>query len=157
MYSLFKPMEGDLVLGSVFELSGEYLASHGIRVLIADLDNTVGKNSEKTPREEIVEWVKSLRDNGISLAVVSNNTMERVGKFCEPLGIKDYYWRSGKPRIRAIKMAMERLGGTVGTTALVGDKYTTDVLGAKRLGIMAIKVSKLKKRKVFLCEKNNDN
>lgn len=148
MYSLFKPVEADLMLDSVFELSGEYLASRGIHVLIADLDNTVGKNSEKTPRDEVIEWVKSLRDNGIKLAVVSNNTMERVGKFCEPLGI-DYYWRSGKPRIRAIKMAMERLGGTVNTTALIGDKYTTDVLGAKRLGIMAIKVNKLKKRRVL--------
>ncbi|MBR5542522.1 MAG: HAD hydrolase-like protein [Oscillospiraceae bacterium] len=89
-----------------------------------------------------------LKKNGISLAVVSNNSRERVEKFCTPLGI-DFYWKSGKPRRRTILRAMEKLGGTKKTTALVGDKMITDILGAKRSGILAIKVPPLGKRRLF--------
>ena len=92
--------------------------------------------------------MKDLRENGVSLAVVSNNGMERVEKYCKPLGI-DYYWKSGKPGRKTIRKAMEKLGGTKETTALVGDKMITDILGARRSGVFAIKVPTLGKRRRF--------
>ena len=151
MLRFFKP---DLKIDKVTELTGEFLLKKGFKVLIADLDNTLAPYSAELPPEEIKAWVKSLSDCGISLAVVSNNKEERVKKFCEPLGIR-HYWKSGKPSRRTIRSAMISLGGTKETTALVGDKTVTDIFGAVRSGIFAVKVRPIGRNKNE--EKNNDN
>lgn len=145
MLSLLRP---DLNLENIHELTGEILSSMGIKVLIADLDNTLGKYENEVPTKEVAEWAEDLSKNGVSLAVVSNNGRERVEKFCKPLGI-DYYWKSGKPSRRTIRIAMEKLGGTAETTAFVGDKLITDIFGAKRAKLFAIKVNPLGKRRMF--------
>ena len=145
MISLLK---ADLELARARELTGEFLSQLGIKVLIADLDNTLATYENETPDDDMKRWVKSLADHGISLAVVSNNKEKRVKKYCEPLGI-DYYWKSGKPSRKTLRRAMEKLGGTRDTTALVGDKFTTDILAAKRFGILSIKVKPLGKRRMF--------
>ncbi len=145
MFSFFKP---DIQLNNIYELRAELLSALSVRVLIADLDNTLAMYENETPDDAIVGWAKKLDESGISLAVVSNNKMERVEKYCKPLGV-DYYWRSGKPSRKTIKKAMAKLGGTRETTALVGDKLITDIIGAKRCGILAIKVKPLGKRRMF--------
>lgn len=145
MLSLLKP---DMRIESIYELTGEVLAAMNIKVLIADLDNTIAKYENETPDEHVHEWVEDLTAHGVSFAIVSNNGMERVAKFCKPLGI-DHYWKSGKPSRKTIKKAMRALGGTAETTAFVGDKIITDIFGAKRSGILAIKVPPLGKRRMF--------
>ncbi len=151
MLRFFKP---DMNIDKVTELTGEFLLSKGISVLIADLDNTLAPYSAALPPEEIKAWVKSLSECGIRLAVVSNNKEERVKKFCEPLGIR-HYWKSGKPSRRTILAAMVSLGGTIETTALVGDKTITDIFGAVRSGIFAVKVRPIGRGKNE--KKDNDN
>ncbi len=143
MLSFFVP---DIKVDNVYELTGEMLSCLGIKVLIADLDNTLAKYETPLPSESIIKWIKDLHEHGVKLAVVSNNNMLRVEKFCKPLGI-DHYWKSGKPSRRTIRGAMKKLGGTKMTTALVGDKTITDILGAKRCGILAIKVVSLSKNR----------
>ncbi len=145
MFRLFKP---DLHLSNIYELPVELLVSKGIRVLVADLDNTIAAYEHLDPQDEVKAWVKALADSGISLAVVSNNKLERVERYCKPLGVH-YYWKSGKPSRKTILSAMEKLGGTRETTALIGDKYITDILGAKRSGVFAIKVNPIGKRRMF--------
>ena len=142
MLGFFVP---DIKIDSIYELTGELLSCLGIKVLIADLDNTLAKYETELPSERVAKWIAELSEYGIKIAVVSNNNMLRVEKYCTPLGI-DHYWKSGKPSRKTIRSAMEKLGGTRETTALVGDKTITDVFGAKRCGILAIKVSKLAKR-----------
>ena len=145
MFLFFKP---DIELENIYELTGELLASLSVSVLIADLDNTLAKYENEIPDEKLIGWARSLSENGVLLAIVSNNDRERVEKFCTPLGV-DYYWKSGKPGRKTLKKAMEKLGGTRATTALVGDKFTTDILGAKMFGILSIKVKPLGKRRMF--------
>lgn len=145
MFSFLKP---EIKLNNIYELSGEMLAALSVSVLIADLDNTLAKYENEVPDEKLIAWARSLSENGVSLAVVSNNDRERVEKFCTPLGV-DFYWKSGKPSRKMIRKAMEKLGGTRATTALVGDKLITDIIGAKRCGILSIKVKPLGKRRMF--------
>ena len=145
MFSFISP---DLKLNSIFELTGELASEIGIKVLISDLDNTMGKYDHEVPDERITAWAADLKGYGIKLAVVSNNGRERVEKFCLPLGV-DFYWKSGKPGRKTILRAMEKLGGEKATTALIGDKIITDILGAKRSGIFSIKVPPLGKRRMF--------
>ena len=145
MFPLFVP---DMKIENIYELTGELLEAINIKVLIADLDNTIAKYEHEVPDERVSRWVEDLSAHGIKLAVVSNNKQARVEKFCKPIGIA-HFWRSGKPSRRTIKKAMEELGGTRETTALVGDKIITDIIGAKRSRILAIKVPPLGKRRMF--------
>ena len=145
---MFDFLSPDLKLNSIFELTGELASEIGIRVLIADLDNTMGKYEHEVPDEKTAAWVSDLKSRGIKLAIVSNNGRERVEKFCLPLGV-DFYWKSGKPGKKTILRAMEKLGGEKAATALIGDKTITDILGAKRSGIFSIKVPPLGKRRMF--------
>ena len=131
---MFDFLSPDLKLNSIFELTGELASEIGIRVLIADLDNTMGKYEHEVPDEKTAAWVSDLKSRGIKLAIVSNNGRERVEKFCLPLGV-DFYWKSGKPGKKTILRAMEKLGG--------------EILGAKRSGIFSIKVPPLGKRRMF--------
>ena len=144
---LFK-FRADIELNNIHELSVKSLADRGIRLLLADLDNTLADYLTEEPDDKVREWVKSLSDCGITLAVVSNNKQERVEKFCSPLGI-NYYWKSGKPRRRTLRAAMEKAGADKNSTALIGDKYITDIMGAKRAGILSIKVKPIGKRRLF--------
>ncbi len=138
----------NLKLHNIFELDGDLARKLGIKVLICDLDNTLGKYENDVPDDATIAWVEELSRHGVRIAVVSNNDRERVEKFCTPLGV-DFYWKSGKPGRRTLRLAMEKLGGTKKTTALMGDKITTDIFGARRFGILAIKVPPLGKRRMF--------
>lgn len=138
----------DIELNNIYELPVKTLVDKGIRLLLADLDNTMADYLTEEPGEKVREWIKSLSDFGITLAVVSNNKQERVEKFCKPLGI-DYYWKSGKPSRRTLFAAMDKTGADVASTAFIGDKYITDIMGAKRAGILSIKVKPIGKRRLF--------
>ena len=145
MLRLFKP---DMKLNNIYELTGELLEAINVKVLIADLDNTIAKYENEVPDEKVRKWAEDLAAHGVALAIVSNNGRERVEKFCKPLGVV-HFWKSGKPSRKTIRKAMEELGGTKETTALIGDKIVTDIIGAKRSGILAIKVPPLGKRRMF--------
>ncbi|MBQ9985320.1 MAG: YqeG family HAD IIIA-type phosphatase [Oscillospiraceae bacterium] len=145
MLHLLRP---DIKLNNIYELTGELLEAMNVTVLIADLDNTIAKYEHETPNDDVCKWAEDLAAHGVSLAIVSNNCRERVEKFCKPLGIV-HFWKSGKPSRKTIRKAMQELGGTKETTALIGDKIVTDIIGAKRSGILAIKVPPLGKRRMF--------
>jgi 4-nitrophenyl phosphatase len=46
----------------------------------------------------------------------------------------------GKPEAPLVEMALERLGTTPETTAMIGDQLGTDILGGKRMGLRTILV-----------------
>lgn len=138
----------DLKLNNAYELTPEFLTEKGIKVLLTDLDNTLATYEEEVPSEKTRAWIKSITDCGIKIAVVSNNDLPRVEKYCKPLGIS-YYHKSGKPRSKTIKKAIKDLGGDKKTTLLMGDKMITDIFGAKTSGVFSIKVPPLGKRRMF--------
>jgi HAD superfamily phosphatase (TIGR01668 family) len=137
--SLLKYFGADVYLDSIYGLTPELLEKLGIRALIMDLDNTVAAYNTMLPDDKVMEWFKTLRQAGIPIAVVSNNSEARVSRFCLPLGIP-HFWEGGKPSPRIIRKAMEEIGAKPEYTAMVGDKLLTDVWGARRCGITAILV-----------------
>ena len=50
---------------------------------------------------------------------------------------------AGKPGVRGYREAMERAGVPAEHTAMLGDKLLTDVLGARRSGVLALMVEPL--------------
>lgn len=130
----------DQVYKHITEIVPKALVSRGIKLLLADLDNTLAQYGQNEPDAAVVEWRVRLRDAGVTLFLLSNNRRPtRVGQFAKALGAP-VLGHANKPSTRGYRAAMERMGCGPEETAMVGDQIFTDILGAKRVGILALLV-----------------
>ena len=130
----------DLLLQGYEEVTPSLLRQHGIRLLLSDLDYTLAPKKVKVPDAAVHAWIHSLQAAGIEVMVLSNNRSGvRVRAFCQDLGIP-YVGHAGKPGTRGLCQAMEQAGVGPKETAMLGDKLLTDVLAARRAGVLALMV-----------------
>ena len=119
------------------------LQSWGIRLLLCDLDYTLAPRSVLRPDAQVLAWVQAMKTAGIEVMILSNNrSSARVEEFCKDMGIT-YVGHAGKPAKRGYREAMAQAGVSEQETAMLGDKLLTDVLGAKRSGVLALMVEPL--------------
>ena len=117
------------------------LHSLDIRLLLCDLDYTLAPRSVPSPDRTLRQWLSACKGAGITVKILSNNrSTRRVETFCSELGIS-YVGHAGKPGVRGYREAM--VGVSPAHTAMLGDKLLTDVLGAKRSGVLALMVEPL--------------
>lgn len=135
----------ELMLSRFCELTPELCEMHGIRGLICDIDNTLATYDDITMPEATEDWANKMRDAGIRLAFVSNNTEERVRTF---IGGRDIcgFPNAHKPSIRYFEDAAETIGCADGGAAVLGDQLLTDCLAAHRAGLPAVIVPPIKDR-----------
>ncbi|MBQ6034291.1 MAG: YqeG family HAD IIIA-type phosphatase [Ruminococcus sp.] len=129
----------DFAFRKTVNITPDFLKKHGVKGLILDVDNTLTTHDHPVPAKGISEWLENMKNNGIKLIIVSNNSAERVKPFAEPLGL-DFVSDSGKPLKRGYKAAMEKMGLTPSETAAVGDQLFTDVWGANFAGVKMLYV-----------------
>ena len=128
---------------SIYWLTPARLKEHGIRLVLADLDNTLAPYKE-APTPQAAAWAGELEAHGIQLFLLSNSRKpDRARQMAERLGIP-YQGRSGKPRRGGYLRAMARMGCTPEQTAMVGDQIFTDVLGACRAGVVPLLVEPIR-------------
>ena len=128
------------VYPSATDISPSALAAKGIRLVLADLDNTLAAYKVTQPPAEVVAWKEALEASGIQLFLLSNSRKPgRAQKFAEKLGIP-YQARSGKPKRTGYLRAMERMGAGPEQTVMVGDQIFTDTLGANNAGVTPLLV-----------------
>jgi len=130
---------------SIYDLDLDKLWQHGIRGIITDLDNTLIEWNGPEPDERLLEWTRRVRERGFKVCIVSNNGHLRVEAFARHLDVP-FLSKAGKPRRRGLRAAMDILGTTPQTTALLGDQVFTDVLGGNRLGLTTILVRPIAKK-----------
>lgn len=124
-------------------ITPQMLQSWGIRLLLCDLDYTLAPRSVARPDKQVLAWVQAMKDAGIEVMILSNNrSSARVEEFCKDMGIT-YVGHAGKPAKRGYREAMAKAGVTEKETAMLGDKLLTDVLGARRSGLLALMVEPL--------------
>lgn len=134
------PLIPGCVLDSIYELTPEALSAPGIRLILADLDNTLAPYEESVPSPALRQWKETLEAAGIALFVVSNSRKSRrCPDFCEALGIP-YVRHAGKPGTRGFREALARAGVPADRAVMVGDQIFTDILGANRAGIATVLV-----------------
>ena len=122
------------------DVTAASLQKRGIKLLLCDLDYTLAAKRTPLPDETVKAWLRSLRETGIEIVIISNNRHpKRVLTYCHELGVA-YIGRAQKPRRRGFKEAMEMMGVSAKETAMLGDKLLTDMLGANRMGIWALMV-----------------
>ena len=128
------------VYPSITDISPQMLARKGIRLVLADLDNTLVAYRVTEPPAELMAWKQALEAAGIRLFLLSNSRKPgRAKNFAEKLGIP-YQGRSGKPKRAGYLRAMERMEAKPEETVMVGDQIFTDTLGANNAGVTPLLV-----------------
>ena len=125
---------------SIFDIEPAALARRGIRLLLADLDNTLAPYGEPEPTQAVRDWAAALGEQGITLFVLSNNRHpERPRRFSQALGVP-FLGHAGKPKPGGFRRAMEQMSCTPEQTAIVGDQLFTDILGGRNAGVLTLLV-----------------
>ena len=133
----------DYMFATFDKVTPAFLQSIGVRALLIDIDNTLAPYEEPDPGKKILDWFKALEENGVRVALVSNNHAPRVERFNKPLGLLAYP-DSGKPGRKTLERAMKELGVTHAETAMLGDQILTDCFAGKHIGLRAIIVPPIK-------------
>lgn len=126
----------DRVFESFDGITAQFLLSNGIRALIIDIDNTLAPYEVERPDERVSDWFSELERNGIKATLMSNNDRQRVEIFNETLQLP-YYYKSGKPFAKNLKLAMKNMGSDPSNTAVIGDQLLTDAAAGKHIGLRA--------------------
>ena len=122
------------------QITPEQLQGLGVKLLLSDLDFTLAPKSVRCPDEALHRWIHAMTQAGITVMIVSNNRSgKRVREFCADLGIS-YQGHAGKPSPRGLLAAMDQAGAKREQTVMLGDKLLTDVLAAKRAGVLSFMV-----------------
>jgi HAD superfamily phosphatase (TIGR01668 family) len=122
---------------SLPEVSLDGLAQAGVRGIVVDLDNTVCAYHRPELAPGVADWVRTARDRGFALVLVSNNFTERVASVGAQLEIP-VVPNALKPLPFAFLRALKLLGTPRRATVVIGDQLFTDVLGAKLLGLRTV-------------------
>ena len=123
----------------------EFLQKNKIKALILDMDNTLINVKEEMP-QDIENWAKSLKGQGVKLIIVSNsNKKSKIEKTANKIGIK-YVGFAKKPLKGGLKKAMKILGEKPENIAVVGDQIFTDIIGGNRCKMKTILVDSLESK-----------
>ena len=132
----------DFMFAGFWDITPEFIRSLGVRAIVLDIDNTLVTYGMAEPTEQVIEWVKGMKDAGLLLSIASNNQEPRVAKFNEKLGLFTMC-ESKKPSRKAVKNACAHFGVKPSECVVIGDQIFTDVLCASRSGAHSILVTPL--------------
>jgi hypothetical protein len=136
---MFKPTVN---VENVLKIDKLLLYNLKVRGLILDLDNTLSMDGSPALEFGVGEWLDSMRELGVKMFIVSNNTNNRVRPLAQELGI-EFTAFGCKPLPFGIHRAVRKLRG-VGIPqhqiAIVGDQIFTDIMGGNFYGIKSILV-----------------
>ena len=125
------------VYDRVTDISPQKLAEKGIKLVLADLDNTLVPYHVTEPTPEVFKWKEELNACGITLFLLSNSRKPtRPGDFAGKLGIP-FIGHAGKPKRKGYLAAMERMGCTPEQTVMVGDR-ACDLESGQNAGCRAL-------------------
>ncbi|WP_246056064.1 YqeG family HAD IIIA-type phosphatase [Alteribacter natronophilus] len=136
---MIKRFVPDQYVPSIFEISIEELKEKGIKGIITDLDNTLVEWDRPDATEELIEWFRKVKAEGIDIVVVSNNNEKRVKAFSDPHEIT-FIHSAKKPLTRAFKTACNIMKIKRSEAVVVGDQLLTDIFGGNRGGFHTILV-----------------
>ena len=125
---------------SIYDIEPTRLKAKGIKLLLADLDNTLVTYGTRTPTAQVRAWKEALEKAGVTLFILSNTRKSgRAKRFADALGVP-YEGHAGKPNSGGFQRAMDRMGVGPEQTAIVGDQIFTDILGGNNAGILTLMV-----------------
>ncbi|MED1863165.1 YqeG family HAD IIIA-type phosphatase [Fictibacillus nanhaiensis] len=124
---------------NILDITPEMLVERGVKGIITDLDNTLVEWDRPEATPELIKWFTSIKEKGILITIVSNNTQHRVKSFSDPVGIP-FIYSARKPMTKAFKRALKDMKLKNEQVVVIGDQLLTDVLGGNRIGLHTILV-----------------
>ena len=131
---LFKPT---YVFNDITEITVDFLNKKHIKGLMLDLDNTLTTHNNPVPPQTSIKWLDKMREAGIKMMIVSNNSAERVTPFAQALGLP-FVPKGKKPLPVGYSQAKNEMGLDKNELAAVGDQIFTDVLGSNLCGVRSL-------------------
>lgn len=130
----------DRIVDSIYDLDLLDLRAKGVRLLLADLDNTIARYHQPEPDERLRAWYQQVEAAGITFFVLSNGRRPaRSRRFCESLGAP-YLGHAGKPKRKSYDLVLGQLGVSPSETVMLGDQIFTDIWGGHNAGARAVLV-----------------
>ena len=123
----------EYIFRRIESISPEFLAQHGIRALVLDVDNTLTADNSQVLDPSVQAWLDQMRAAGIKMTIVSNNTAKRVRPFAERIGLA-WVPLACKPFTLGLRVARRRLGVAKNEMAMVGDQIFADRMAAGLYG-----------------------
>ena len=135
---MFKP---HYIMNSVTDITPEFLIDNGIKALLLDVDNTLSvAHGNKTLKNGVPEWLSLMRENDISMMILSNAKTKRAKLFADSVAL-DVIGLSAKPLPFGYIRAIKKLGLKRKNVAMVGDQIFTDILGGRLTGVKTVLVT----------------
>lgn len=131
MFERFIP---DRIFDDVYQITPELLRRLGKTAVIFDIDNTLTCDKNAEPDDRLKTYLSSLTENGIQIALVSNNNRERVETFNRSLHFFTTP-KAGKPKKSALIPSLGYFNAAKEQVLFVGDQVLTDVLAARKHAI----------------------
>lgn len=122
----------------IFSINYQKLKKQGIKLLIFDLDNTIGSIKEIIIKKEVKDFLESLQKDFI-VVVASNSKEKRVGKFLKNSNLA-YYSFSLKPTLKVLRKIKKEYQINYHEIAIIGDQIMTDIFMGNRLELTTILV-----------------
>lgn len=123
----------------VWDITAQWLRGCGITTLLLDVDNTLTLHNAPEVPKQVSDWIDCMRDEGVLLLLLSNNSAQRVEPFAKKIGL-GFVANAKKPLGSGVRRAARELGARENTLAVVGDQIFTDVLCANLAGVTSILV-----------------
>jgi HAD superfamily phosphatase (TIGR01668 family) len=122
---------------TIYDVDYDHLKKEGVKLIIFDVDDTMSGYLDTIPEQTKKLLKKKSLD--FKIAILSNGTPERKKELEELLkGLPIYIEKDGyKPETEGFKRIIQHFKLNEGETAMIGDRVTTDIWGAKSAGIRA--------------------
>ncbi len=133
----------------ITDITVQDLRDMGAEAVAIDLDNTTVKDSSYSLPESTKKWLDNIKENGISVVIISNTTFIRAWYLSKKMGSLPFFSLAAKPHTRALRKASEKLGVNLENIAMIGDRLFTDVMAANKAGAISVRVEPMEKEKRF--------
>ena len=143
-----KTLYPNLYLKKVEDITIEMLIKNKIKLLILDVDNTL-IDYNKNLSEDIINWAKTMKGQGIKLHILSNTgNKEKVKQVAQKLDIQ-YKYFAMKPLKKGFKSIQKITNIKLENIAVVGDQIFTDILGGNRSKMFTILIDPINEEKDY--------
>ena len=127
------------------------LLAMGKRFIILDIDNTITEWRSMEIGEDVLQWVKSAKQMGMTVFLLSNNhNYERSRTIATKLGARWCRVMHKKPSKKAFEEALSALSATAEQTVMIGDQLYGDMLGCNRSNIMGILLDPISSKEALI-------
>ena len=124
----------------IFHIDYNLLKKKGYKIIIFDLDNTIGKVKDKICDIDTAKFLNELNKEFIVI-IASNSRKKRVITFCEPLEFGKFYFCL-KPLSIVLKKIKKKYNIDYKNMVIVGDQLLTDMFLGNRFKLLTILVDK---------------